>query len=96
MLAQSVLISDKIIKILLVKNKLTHSFERYEKIQNAPYQIPSVTFGWVHATFQAMDEIFLPKAIKNLNTDVFIMGSPDDQVVDPSAWQKWVLKSFTD
>jgi len=72
------------------KNKLTHSISRYEKIQDAPFQIPSVTFGWVDATFEAIDYIFSAEGINNLKTDVFLMGSPDDKVVDHSAWQKWI------
>jgi lysophospholipase len=72
------------------KNKLTHSIDRYMRIQSAPHQIPSVTFGWVHASFCAIDAIFNADKIKNLNSDVSIIGSPDDKVVDPTAWQRWV------
>ena len=72
------------------QNKLTHSNERYERIQNAPHQIPSVTFGWVFATFCALEEVFNEGKIKNIPCDISIIGSPNDKVVDPTAWEKWV------
>jgi alpha-beta hydrolase superfamily lysophospholipase len=71
-------------------NKLTHSIERYTRIQNAPHQIPSVTFGWVFATFCAIDKIFEADTARNLGCDISIIGSPNDQVVDPTAWHRWV------
>jgi lysophospholipase len=70
-------------------NKLTHSTERYSRIQNAPHQIPSVTFGWVYATFLALDKIYDPKRLSTLTADVTILGSPDDRVVDETSWHRW-------
>lgn len=71
-------------------NRLTHHAARYERIKNAPHQIPSVTFGWVHATFKAIDAIFDPEKIRNLSMNLGILGSPEDKVVDATAWQRWI------
>lgn len=71
------------------KNKLTSSLERYNRIQQAPYKIPTVRFGWIHATFKATKYIFDPENIAKISIPIFIMGSKLDRVVEVASWKQW-------
>ncbi len=71
------------------KNPLTHDAEAYERLRQAPYKIPSPTFSWVNASFQASDTIFEQSLLKNLTCPVLVMGGSNETVVDPKGFSRW-------
>lgn len=71
------------------KNPLTHSAEAYERMRHAPYKIPSPTFSWVNASFQATDAIFDQSLIKSLQCPILVMGGSNETVVDPTGFSRW-------
>lgn len=76
-------------KSRFAKNPLTHSAENYLKLQNAPYKVPSPTFGWVNATFEATAAIFDEERVRKLSAPVLIMGGSEEIVVDPRGFSLW-------
>ena len=71
-------------------NNLTHSFERYSRMQETPYKCGSATFGWVDQTFEALSVIFDPSNLEKLNVPVLVIGGTAESVVDPDAFQRWI------
>jgi len=76
-------------------NQLTHDVDKFEVIRNSPYPVPSATFGWVHATFEALRQIYDPGNLKKLTVPVLVMVGSNESVVDASAFQTW-LKAAAD
>lgn len=71
-------------------NRLTHSVEHYRRIQNAPYKSTGATFGWVWASFRAIDRCFEPEELAKLTVPTLVLGGSEESVVDASAFQAWV------
>lgn len=76
-------------------NVLTHSAERYAVIQKNPYPVPSATFAWVKASFEATQAILIPERLKKLTMPVLVVCGTSERVVDISAVQPWVLAAQT-
>ncbi len=74
-------------------NKLTHRADLYQRIVAAPYRIPGATFGWVSASFQAIDTCFAPEKLKNLNVPTLVMAPTLEQVVDPNCARRWAVSA---
>jgi lysophospholipase len=72
------------------RNVLTHSAERYELIQNSPYPVPSPTFEWVKASYQATQFVMQPENIAKIDIPVLVLCGTDELVVDPDALPRWV------
>lgn len=64
-------------------NALTHDRLRYERLRKNPYPVPAPTFGWVKATFQAIDYIFSPKNMAALKFPLLLLEAEEETVVDP-------------
>ena len=71
-------------------NNLTHSIERYDMIRNTPYPVPSPTFSWVKASYEATQEILKPEKLKKLNSPILVLCGTEESVVDIHAIQPWV------
>jgi lysophospholipase len=72
------------------KNLLTRSLERYNVIQNSPYPVPSPTFEWVKASYEATQFIANPENIAALNIPILVLCGTEEHVVDSAAIQRWV------
>lgn len=77
-------------KSSFARNPLTHSAENYQKLQNAPYKVPSPTFSWVNASFEASAVVFDEERVRKLNAPVLIMGGSEEVVVDPKGFSSWM------
>ena len=71
-------------------NQLTHDVDKFEIIRKSPFPVPSATFGWVNATFEAINQVFLPENLKKLHVPVLIIIGSKETVVDPNAFQAWI------
>lgn len=74
-------------------NALTNDHDRYEFIKATPYPLGGVKFGWLRATFEAIDFVNDPENLKKLTTPVLILTGSDERVVDPAAIQSWIQKA---
>lgn len=72
------------------KNVLTHSPERYQLVQNSPYPVPSPTFSWVKASYEATQYILRPENLAKLTMPVLVLCGTEEKVVDPDAITRWV------
>jgi len=72
-------------------NKLTHRADLYQRIVAAPYKIPGATFGWVAASFRAIDTCFHADNLKKLSTPTLVLAPTLEQVVDPDCARRWAL-----
>jgi len=72
-------------------NKLTHRADLYQRICAAPYKIPGATFGWVSASFQAIDTCFNQENLKKLATPTLVLAPSLENVVDPDCARRWAL-----
>ncbi|MCX6118826.1 MAG: alpha/beta fold hydrolase [Proteobacteria bacterium] len=72
------------------RNLLTHSADRYQVIQNPPYPVPSATFEWVKATYEATKFILNPEFLKKLNIPILVLCGTEENVVDINAVPLWV------
>lgn len=77
-------------KTPFARNKLTHDAALFERLQASPYPVPGATFGWVSATFAAIDTCFDPSALKGLNVPTLVMGGSAEAVVDVSGFRRFV------
>jgi len=77
------------------RNQLTHDFDKFEILRNSPYPPASATFGWVNATFAAINEVFAPDHLKKLNIPVLVMVGGNETVVDQNALHAWVKTAST-
>lgn len=71
------------------RNQLTHSAERYNTIQNSPYPVPSPTFEWVKASYEATQFVTRPENLAKLTMPVLLLCGTEEDVVDPSSLQRW-------
>jgi lysophospholipase len=72
------------------QNRLTHAVELYKRMQKTPYPCPGATFGWVAASFRAIDVCFDPRRLAGLTVPTLVLGGTDESVVDRAAFQRWV------
>jgi alpha-beta hydrolase superfamily lysophospholipase len=71
-------------------NKLTHDIDMFKRMQESPFKVPGATFGWVAATFAAIDAIFDEEKLKTFRTPTLVLCGSEEQVVDPEAIRRWV------
>jgi lysophospholipase len=72
------------------ENLLTRSKERYALVQNSPYPVPSPTFEWIKASYEATQVINDPENLAALNIPILVICGTEEHVVDPAAIQRWV------
>ena len=73
-----------------VKNTLTSSPERYQDIVASPFGFEPITFGWLHATLSAIDDISSSSLLRQLACPVTVVASSLDRIVDTKRAQRWV------
>ena len=74
-------------------NRLTHSNEMFDKITHSPYPLRGVTFGWVKATFAAMQKVHSPEALKSISVPLLILTGSDERVVNAAAFSPWIQQA---
>lgn len=72
-------------------NRYTHSKEAWEQILNTPFACPGASFGWVHATQNALKFVYSSDNLKKLKVPVLILGGSEEVVVDPKGFSEWTL-----
>lgn len=76
-------------------NQLTHDYDMFNVIKNSPYRIPSACFGWVSATFQAVDYVHRHNNIMKLSAPTLILQASGETVVSPELMSSWVANAQT-
>ena len=76
-------------KEIFEKNRSTHSrenFERQKKIaqDHPPLLTSGPTYGWLNASFKALDQANQPEKLQAITAPIFIATAGNDQVVDTS------------
>jgi len=71
-------------------NALTSDHDRYELIKATPYPLGGVKFGWVNATFEAIDFVNQPKNLERFQIPTLVLTGSDERVVDPNGTQAWI------
>ena len=72
------------------ENRLTHCIDRYTTMKNSPYKLPGATFGWIAASFRAIDHCRSPEALSKLKVPTLILGGTNETVVDAAAFRLFV------
>ena len=71
-------------------NILTSSYEGFKNVLTSPYAHAAPSFGWVNATFAALDALARPDLLKGLPCPVRILVGATEEVVDAAAYAPWV------
>jgi lysophospholipase len=74
-------------------NILTHSAERYEVIKKCPYPVPSPTFEWVKASYEATKFVNSAENQSKLTMPILVLCGTEEHVIDSSAVQKWAYQA---
>ncbi len=82
-------LADKHQHIPFAINKLTHSQETYTRIMASPFRGFGARFGWVHATFEALNSIYSQDGVGKLNSEIFMQYGTDERVVSPVGFDLW-------
>jgi alpha-beta hydrolase superfamily lysophospholipase len=77
-------------KPMFETNALTHDFDMYALARNSPYRIPSARFGWVNATFDAVNYIHQPANLSKLSAPTLVFLGSEESVVEPIGITNWV------
>lgn len=72
------------------KNVLTRSHERYQIIQHSPFPIPSPTFQWIKASYEATQFVQDKQNQSKITMPILVLCGTEERVVDPQAIQRWV------
>lgn len=76
-------------------NRYTACIDTFQRlIENQPH-CPGTSFGWVNASFDAIDFVFAEDNLKKLKTPVLLLCGSREEVVDPqgvSAWTQLATK----
>ncbi len=72
------------------RNKLTHDIDLFKRMQDSPFKVPGATFGWVSATFAAVDTIFDEDRLKEFRVPTLVLAGSEEEVVDPDSIRRWV------
>ena len=75
------------------KNVLTHSHERYQIIQHSPFPVPSPTFEWIKASYEATQFAQQDLNQSKLTIPILVLCGTEERVVDPEAIQRWVASA---
>ena len=72
------------------KNVLTRSHDRYQNIQHSPFPIPSPTFQWIKASYEATQFVQDKQNQTKITMPILVLCGTEERVVDPQAIQRWV------
>jgi lysophospholipase len=71
-------------------NPLTSDHSRYQFIKSTPYPLGGAKFGWVRATFAAIDFVNLSENLKKYETPTLVLTGSDERVTEPAGIQRWI------
>lgn len=75
-------------------NDLTHHAGLYQRMQaEERFKIPGATFGWVAATFNALDLCHDPQRLAALTVPTLVLSAEYESVVDPEAARLWAFSA---
>lgn len=74
-------------------NPFTHSPERFAIFLQTPYPSDAMTFSWISATQQAMQQVFHPAALLQLSTPVHLLLAGEDHVVENAESLRWFARA---
>ena len=77
-------------KMDFIDNPFTHSAEHFARIKASPFIVPGPSFGWIHASFEAIAAVFDPDLLKNLRAPVLALGAAEETIVDPEGIPAWI------
>lgn len=72
------------------QNRLTHCIDRYAAMKNSPYKLPGATFGWVAASFRAINHCLTPDSLAKLTAPTLVLGGTNETVVDATGFRRFV------
>ena len=72
------------------ENQLTHCYEGFQRIEQAPYGNQSPTMGWIDAAFEATEFVFDETVLGSYTTPTLVLGGSEEEIVDPEGFQEWV------
>lgn len=75
------------------ENHLTHDPQKYAALLVSPLRGRSVTVGWLHASYQAINYVFSKEALKHLEVPVCIITADQEEVVDPDAARQFAIRA---
>ncbi len=75
--------SDRYPRDPVATNPLTHDFAKYLALQNGIHSGRSITFGWLRATFAALEFVFSEQALQQFDVPVYMLTAEHEEVVDP-------------
>ncbi len=71
-------------------NILTSSRQRFDRMTHSQFKGTPPTFGWIHASFQAISGIFSKRLLRDLKIPVGIMVGDKELVVNRMVYEGWV------
>ncbi|MEY4630216.1 MAG: hypothetical protein RIQ81_336 [Pseudomonadota bacterium] len=74
-------------------NPLTSDHDRYQFIKATPYPLGGVKFGWVRATFDAIDFVNNSDNLKSYQVPTLVLSGSDERVTDPAGIQAWLANA---
>lgn len=74
-------------------NALTSDMSRYEKIINTPYKISPITYGWLKAAIEAIQDVKNESELKKITCPIGLTLSENDRVVDSKKSLLWADKA---
>lgn len=74
-------------------NMFTHSEERFERRYKSPYEIEGITFGWIKASFDAIDYVTDEANLARFKTPTKVLFGDDERLVSTKAIRKWIKKA---
>ena len=74
-------------------NMFTHSPERFERRYKSPYQIEGITFGWIKASFDAIDYVKDEANLSRFKTPTKILFGDDERLVSTKAIRQWAERA---
>ena len=72
------------------RNRLTHDRDRFCHVQrlvqeNSRFLVPSITFAWLAATFEAIARLSRPGFFRSITTPVLVVAAGGDRIVSNEA-----------
>ena len=75
-------------------NLQTHDVNRYKLLATSPQPSSPPTFGWVHATFDATDQILQEKLLKEIDFPVLVLSGSKEEVVADEGFSRWIAAAL--
>jgi lysophospholipase len=70
-------------------NIFTHCPERFAARHQTPYRVEGATYGWIHATFKAIDYAHNKQHLLRLKCDTLVLVGDDERLVDVHKMKAW-------